>query len=531
MPNLVSFLANKGFSTEQIDKIVLSSRNEEGLLQIHKLVTAMQSAKRGMLSEETGLVIETANVPRVQELLLNMGLGAGEVRDAIEKAGDQRGGISLDKLADALNEQLQGSISKTGLVSLLEQNNIRVTSQTTDTAAVASDVTDNTGLNSQISNIATGISGLEKDVTVSDYNAKISDDGVNLQNGINRDLKGYDINKAAVELKKEFMDFVNGSSRGLDGTEKQKAGVRLNEKAAQAQESNSLRSMPDIDNTGANPLKAAAQVPAQDGSPIARALSSGQRQWVKGDEGKIIDILNGDKQLDIKVSSQEITPEEREIMKDPAGFLKQADRKTGQEMLNGISDGKTVSQTETNEMTDMQDGLLNIRETHTIDLTSQNTARVSDGIELKGHVKTAYNLPEPLPRVFDRMVIMIKNGEQTGKLMIQPPELGKIDIDLSIKSGHVQANLTTENLAVKEIIEANLNQLKQQLNDQGLIVEQLNVSVGSHNRQFGEEYGQAGKSGKGSSRSGAAGIEETAAMDEGATLDILTGRYRVDLRV
>jgi len=150
----------------------------------------------------------------------------------------------------------------------------------------------------------------------------------------------------------------------------------------------------------------------------------------------------------------------------------------------------------------------------------------------KTHTKGAYNLPEPLPKVFDRMVIMISNGEQSGKLMIQPPELGRIDIDLSIKNGHVQANLTTENIAVKEIIETNLNQLKQQLNDQGLIVEQFNVSVGSQNRQFREDFGQGWSSGHRSSRSGISGTEEVTAATDGGLLPGMTdSRYRIDLHV
>jgi hypothetical protein len=550
MPNLISFLEKKGFSSEQIDKILLSSRNDQGLIQIHKLVTAIQSAKAGTLSDGSGLIIEAASVPKVQELLFNMGLGVGDVKATIEKAGDQRGGISLDKLAEALNGQLQGSLTKTELVSLLEQNNISMTSQSAGIAAVVSDIAGNNSLNSQISNPANRVSGVETgiihDPSVSNSGAGIEQNndisfntGVSytasgtagLTNGIESDLQGYDINKAAIELKKEFIDFVNGSSRGMDGAEKQKIAVLLKENVVQAQEAKQLREMADIDNTGSNQAKAAVQVSTQESGPVAQALSKGQTQWVKGNEGKIIDILNGEKQLNTRVSEQGVTPEQREIMKDPAEFLKQGDQKSRQEILTGISENKTISQTQTTEAADIQENPLNIKEIQTIDLTSQNVAKPSDSIDIKNHIKSVYNLPEPLPKVFDRMVIMIKNGEQTGKLIIQPPELGKIDIDLTIKNGHIQANLTTENLVVKEIIEANLNQLKQQLNHQGLIVEQFNVSVGSQNRQFGEDSGQTRKSGKGSSQSGVSGIEDVTALEEGTALNILAGKYRVDLHV
>jgi flagellar hook-length control protein FliK len=172
---------------------------------------------------------------------------------------------------------------------------------------------------------------------------------------------------------------------------------------------------------------------------------------------------------------------------------------------------------------------MDYKETSLAGLNSQHMAKVSESVNLKSQTKTVVNLPEPLPKVFDKMVVMIKNGEQSGKLIIQPPELGKIDISLTIKDGHIQANLSAENYAVKEIIETNLNQLKQQLTGQGLIVEQFNVSVGSQHRQFANDNGQPRSSGgSGSSKSGLsdAGDAPSTVSDAG-----INGQYRIDVRV
>jgi flagellar hook-length control protein FliK len=68
-------------------------------------------------------------------------------------------------------------------------------------------------------------------------------------------------------------------------------------------------------------------------------------------------------------------------------------------------------------------------------------------------------IPQPLPKIAEKMLMMFRAGEYQSRLQITPPELGRLDIDLTIKNGHVQANLSAENSAVKEIIEANLNQL------------------------------------------------------------------------
>lgn len=453
MSNLESFLENKGFSPEQIDAMLLSSRNDEGFIQIHKLVEAIQSARAGTLSDGTGVFIDPAYVPRVEEMLFKMGFGVGEVKAIVENAGDKRGGLSLDKLVEAVNGQLDGSLSKTDMVSLLEQNNISVTSQAPDTAAAP-------GSENSINNQAV-------------YNRNYD---------ININSRNYDIDKAAAELKKEFMDFIEGRSRRLGELENPDTALHL----------------------------------------------KAQARWQKGDREKITDILNSEKISNAGVSDKQTIKEQVQMPDDPAEFLKQGDQKIKQEILAGINGNKTTNQAQTTEEMDINEGLLNLKETQTIDPNSQNITKIAGSFDIKSHPKSLYNLPEPLPGVLDRMVIMIKNGEQSGRLVIQPPELGKIDIDLTVKNGHVQANLSTENFLIKEIIEANLDQLKQQLTDQGLVVEQFNVSVGSHNRQFEEESGQAVSSGN----TGVSGIDDiTAAACEETDSIIMSNRYRIDLHV
>ena len=54
-----------------------------------------------------------------------------------------------------------------------------------------------------------------------------------------------------------------------------------------------------------------------------------------------------------------------------------------------------------------------------------------------------------------------------------------LDLDLVIKQGHLEANLSAETLQVKELIEANLGQLKQQLTDLGFVVDKFEVIQGS----------------------------------------------------
>jgi len=505
MSQLTSFLEGKGFSTEQTDQIILSSRNDEGLIQINKLVTAINAAKHGNLSADSGLVIEAASIPKVQELLFKAGLGVGEVKETIEKSIDQNGELSLDKLSDALKELSQETFSKSELVSALNQNDISIKSQTSDLNTVVTD------LKSQSTPVS-----------------------LPAQNDIILKPQITDSNTAVADLKKEFVNLIEKPSQSLQKTDEQNFSALLRANGMSESEIKSFMETASADFTSS---KAAPQgaVAVQDSDLLSQVLLKDQTQMQKGDKDKIIDVLNNENSSDNKVADKSLFQENADVKQDVNNLLKQGDPKVKQEIITGIAENKTIPKAQATEETDAQGGTLNLKETPAIDFTSQNMTKATTttgDVGIKSHTPTTYNLPDPLPKVVDRMVLMIKNGEQTGKLIIQPPELGKIDIDLTIRNGHIQANLSTESYAVKEIIETNLNQLKQHLTDQGLIVEQFNVSVGSGNKQFREDNNWARNSSDGSSQSGISDIEDASSMmDEGIASSIMNSQYRVDLHV
>ena len=60
---------------------------------------------------------------------------------------------------------------------------------------------------------------------------------------------------------------------------------------------------------------------------------------------------------------------------------------------------------------------------------------------------------------------------------LKPPNLGKISMQVLIDKNAVTAKITTQNTDIKDIIEANINQLKDSLSQQGIQVDSLMVSV------------------------------------------------------
>lgn len=78
--------------------------------------------------------------------------------------------------------------------------------------------------------------------------------------------------------------------------------------------------------------------------------------------------------------------------------------------------------------------------------------------------------------------VKIQNGKELTEMELQlhPASLGNVRVMLSTKGGVVTAQLMTENEAVKNAIESQVSQLKLNLEEQGIKVEAIEVSVASH---------------------------------------------------
>ena len=62
-----------------------------------------------------------------------------------------------------------------------------------------------------------------------------------------------------------------------------------------------------------------------------------------------------------------------------------------------------------------------------------------------------------------------------------------VKIDLRVENNMVKANFFADNANVKEIIEKNLDQLKDMLNDQNLKLDQANVGLNNHGTKYQQE--------------------------------------------
>ena len=67
-------------------------------------------------------------------------------------------------------------------------------------------------------------------------------------------------------------------------------------------------------------------------------------------------------------------------------------------------------------------------------------------------------------------------------IKLKPDHLGKVTVEIAVENGNVTAKFLAESRKVKEILEANMQDLKDHLASQGMVVQDLSVSVGNDGR-------------------------------------------------
>lgn len=96
-------------------------------------------------------------------------------------------------------------------------------------------------------------------------------------------------------------------------------------------------------------------------------------------------------------------------------------------------------------------------------------------------------------QIMDYMKINLKAETQEMELRLHPASLGTVNVQIAAKDGAITAQFTTQNEAVRAVIETQLIQLKNQFEEQGIKVDAVEVLVENHN--YGEQFSQENQDG------------------------------------
>ena len=76
--------------------------------------------------------------------------------------------------------------------------------------------------------------------------------------------------------------------------------------------------------------------------------------------------------------------------------------------------------------------------------------------------------------------VTVQQTQSSIEMQLNPAHLGKVYLQVAAKNGVITAQLATENEAVKQALETQLTTLKENMNQQGLKVEAVEVTIASH---------------------------------------------------
>ncbi len=96
----------------------------------------------------------------------------------------------------------------------------------------------------------------------------------------------------------------------------------------------------------------------------------------------------------------------------------------------------------------------------------------------KAQATSNINTQDVVNQLVDRMKVDVRGNLSEVRITLRPEHLGDVSLKITTENGIITAQFVAENERVKQIIESNFNQLKSTLEEQGIQVSQLSVSVG-----------------------------------------------------
>lgn len=105
--------------------------------------------------------------------------------------------------------------------------------------------------------------------------------------------------------------------------------------------------------------------------------------------------------------------------------------------------------------------------------------------------KTAVDTESILRQIQNHFRVSTTLDNTKMEFQLNPENLGKLTIQLASKDGMITAQITTQNTVVKEVIESQILQLRENMNNQGLKVEAVEVTVESHEFERNLEQGSS----------------------------------------
>ena len=176
--------------------------------------------------------------------------------------------------------------------------------------------------------------------------------------------------------------------------------------------------------------------------------------------------------------AKDITPEETDAQAKTANAG--AEEETAADAAAGT--GKEQAQTGSNSNSGQQDFASQAHagvDVHTGPTLTETVAM--QGANSAGEYAAQVDIADVVRQIVTyTRVNYTANQETTMEMQLNPEHLGKIYLEITSKDGTVSAHLTAQNEVVKEALESQIADLKQNMNQAGVKVDAVEVTVGGH---------------------------------------------------
>lgn len=161
--------------------------------------------------------------------------------------------------------------------------------------------------------------------------------------------------------------------------------------------------------------------------------------------------------------------DEVEIQKPEDNILLQ--KEVAEETDTKADDGQTGNR---NESGNTSNQTAFVSQEHTVDLAAAKTPETVP--EFSRQLDTL----DLIRQVTEFTKVTVREAQTTMEMQLNPEHLGKLYIEVTTKEGNVSAHIMTQNELVKEALESQMAELKQSMNQAGVKVDAVEVTVGSH---------------------------------------------------
>ena len=207
------------------------------------------------------------------------------------------------------------------------------------------------------------------------------------------------------------------------------------------------------------------------GAYLATLLLSG------GEKVKVIDIRRGKDETDKSGDDSKNDPKDMNstktshpnVSKQPGKVMEEP--KTFEKMLQ--TDTKNVKLADKEMAASLKDQMPQIQQK-----LDQSPAVFAKQYATFSSSVSKANLESLLENITARAVVTLRDGKSEMKLNLTPPELGRMSMKLTLEDGQMIGKIVVSTPEAKMLFDQNLGELQRQLQQAGVNVGQLDVSLG-----------------------------------------------------